>query len=131
MFQGYTVPEGWSICFSIRDTHHNDNSIENPLIFNPDQWLKQGFEKERYSFLPFGGGSRICPGQTYAKTLLKIFTIELGKLCKTNLISDSEIDFWPLPKPKTQVTISASLNDEKVESDDNVRRCPVRHLGSI
>ena len=112
LFQGYTIPKGWSVAFGIRDTHHNDVTVDQQRKFNPERWLAPGFEKERYTYIPFGGGSRICPGKMYAQTLLKIFTVEFGKLCRTEMIKDSGLDLWPVPRPKNEIIISVSSNKQ-------------------
>ncbi|XP_045189024.2 cytochrome P450 26A1-like [Mercenaria mercenaria] len=100
---GYTVPKDWSVVFSIRETHNHADSVQNPDVFNPDRWLQPEFGKDKYSFLPFGGGARICPGQAYAKMILKLFSIEFTRSCSPSVIKDSELKFWPTPSPKDQV----------------------------
>lgn len=103
VFQGYTVPKDWSVVFSIRETHMHDESIQHPEIFNPEQWLEPNFGKDKYSYLPFGGGARICPGQAYAKRVLKLFAIELTRMCSPTIIKDSPLQLWPSPRPEDKV----------------------------
>ncbi|XP_060585713.1 cytochrome P450 26A1-like [Ruditapes philippinarum] len=105
---GYTVPKGWSVVFSIRETHMNDDKVQNPRVFNPDQWLQPTFGKDKYSFLPFGGGTRICPGQAYAKMILKLFAIEFTRCCSPCISKDSDLKFWPTPSPESQVLVKIS-----------------------
>ncbi|KAL4231897.1 hypothetical protein ACF0H5_009473 [Mactra antiquata] len=102
---GYTIPKGWSISFSIRETHHNDSSLSDVDRFNPDRWLNSNSNNDRYSCIPFGAGSRVCPGQAYANMILKLFAIELTRSCTPTIVKDSEFTSWPLPKPKEQVLV--------------------------
>lgn len=53
--------------------------------------------------MPFGGGLRVCPGQAYAKMVLKLFAVELCKTCSVSLKKDSGIKLWPTPRPATPV----------------------------
>ncbi|KAK3590217.1 hypothetical protein CHS0354_041278 [Potamilus streckersoni] len=106
--EGYTLPKGWSVAFSIRETHHNDTHIQNPMTFDPKRWLTSD-EHVHYSYIPFGGGKRICPGQAYSKTLLKIMVTQLARCCHIDIVQDGELDLWPSPRPKSTILAHFSL----------------------
>ncbi|KAL3864286.1 hypothetical protein ACJMK2_005982 [Sinanodonta woodiana] len=106
--EGYTLPKGWSVAFSIRETHHNDTHIQNPMTFDPQRWRTMD-EHVRYSYVPFGGGKRICPGQAYSKTLLKILVTQLARCCHIVIVQDGELELWPSPKPKSTILAHFSL----------------------
>lgn len=92
------MPKDWSVVFSIRETHNNDNSISNNDDFIPERWLSSDIQN-KYSYLPFGGGLRACPGQAYAKMVLKLFAVEFARTCSSTISKDSELSFWPIPHP--------------------------------
>ena len=104
-FQGYTVPEGWTLAFGIRDTHHSDSGASSSE-FNPDLWLQRKSNIDKYSFLPFGTGLRKCPGQAYAKIVLKLFVVELTRTNEATIVKDSALEFWPTPRPVDHVTVT-------------------------
>ncbi|KAI4357134.1 hypothetical protein L6164_001101 [Bauhinia variegata] len=67
---GYTIPKGWRVLNWARAIHMNPEYHPNPQQFNPSRWdeyAKVG------SFLPFGIGSRQCPGMDLAKLQISIF----------------------------------------------------------
>lgn len=81
----------------------HDDSIPEPVQFNPDQWLQTQFGKDKYSYLPFGRGVRLCPGQAYAKMILKLFAVEFTRNCSGTISRDSDLELWPTPRPTGQV----------------------------
>lgn len=58
--------------------HRDENFFESPSEFIPERWTKE-FEKglHKYAYFPFGGGSRICIGRSFAmmETTLILTTI--------------------------------------------------------
>ncbi|XP_060693448.1 cytochrome P450 26B1-like [Hemiscyllium ocellatum] len=77
---GWQIPKGWSVMYSIQDTHNTAPIFQQPEIFDPDRFandLTKGKEA-RFHYLPFGGGVRRCLGKELAKLILKVFAIELA-----------------------------------------------------
>lgn len=86
--QGYQIPKGWNVIYSICDTHDVADSFTNKEEFNPDRFTSLHPEDtSRFSFIPFGGGLRSCVGKEFAKILLKIFTVELARRCDWQLLN--------------------------------------------
>lgn len=81
----------------------HDDSIADPELFNPDQWLQSQFGKNKYSYLPFGRGPRLCPGQAYANMILKLFAVEFTRNCSGTISRDCDLELWPTPRPAGQV----------------------------
>uniref|UniRef100_A0A4W3K5U9 Cytochrome P450 26B1 n=1 Tax=Callorhinchus milii TaxID=7868 RepID=A0A4W3K5U9_CALMI len=77
---GYQIPKGWSVLYSIRDTHDTAPIFPNPEIFNPDRFAEDQMKGkgERFQYLPFGGGVRSCLGKELAKLTIKVLAIELA-----------------------------------------------------
>ncbi|MBN3277529.1 CP26C protein, partial [Polyodon spathula] len=76
---GYQIPKGWSVMYSIRDTHETAAVYQSPELFDPDRF---GAEREegkagRFNYIPFGGGVRSCIGRKLAQIILKILAVEL------------------------------------------------------
>ncbi|XP_005991616.1 cytochrome P450 26A1 [Latimeria chalumnae] len=85
---GYQIPKGWNVIYSICDTHDVADIFSNKQEFNPDRFMSSYPEdSSRFSFIPFGGGSRSCVGKEFAKILLKIFTVELASSCDWQLLN--------------------------------------------
>ncbi|XP_069611993.1 cytochrome P450 26A1 [Ranitomeya imitator] len=88
VLNGYQIPKGWNVIYSIADTHNLAEIFPNKEEFNPDRFLTPFPEdSSRFSFIPFGGGPRSCVGKEFAKILLKTFIIELCRSCDWELLN--------------------------------------------
>ncbi|MGH0118601.1 UNVERIFIED_CONTAM: hypothetical protein FKN15_050110 [Acipenser sinensis] len=71
---GYQIPKGWNVIYSICDTHDVADIFPDKEDFNPERFMTSFPEdSSRFNYIPFGGGSRSCVGKEFAKILLKIF----------------------------------------------------------
>ncbi|XP_040992854.1 ent-kaurenoic acid oxidase 1-like [Juglans microcarpa x Juglans regia] len=68
---GYTIPKGWKVLVWFRSVHLDPEIYVNPKEFNPSRW--DDFTPKAGTFLPFGTGSRLCPGNDLAKLEISIF----------------------------------------------------------
>ncbi|KAM9324945.1 cytochrome P450 26A1 [Gastrophryne carolinensis] len=88
VLNGYQIPKGWNVIYSIADTHEVADVFPNKEEFNPDRFLTPLPEdSSRFNFIPFGGGARSCVGKEFAKILLKIFIVELCRNCDWELLN--------------------------------------------
>lgn len=70
-------------------THMDSSIFEEPSKFNPARFENPG-SIPPYSYIPFGGGARICPGYEFARietlvTIHYLVTQFKWKLCSDNL----------------------------------------------
>jgi cytochrome P450 len=72
-FDGYHLPAGIRLMYSIYLTHHDPKYWDDPDTFNPDRFAKDKKRKfAAYSYLPFGGGARNCIGTAFALVESKV-----------------------------------------------------------
>jgi cytochrome P450 len=75
---GYRIPAGTAVVASQYAVHRDPRWFPAPETFDPDRWADD-FAKTlpRYAYFPFGGGPRICIGNTFAQMegLLLLATI--------------------------------------------------------
>ncbi|KAK7363236.1 hypothetical protein VNO77_05370 [Canavalia gladiata] len=67
---GYLIPKGWKVLVWYRSVHLDHDIYPNPKQFDPYRWnnvYKAG------EFLPFGAGTRLCPGNDLAKLEVTVF----------------------------------------------------------
>ncbi|KAL7990479.1 hypothetical protein Chor_013909 [Crotalus horridus] len=83
---GYQIPKGWSVMYSIRDTHETAGIYQSPPdTFDPERFWVSPEDREnhktsaslRFHYIPFGGGVRNCIGKELAQVILKMLAIEL------------------------------------------------------
>ncbi|XP_012672827.1 cytochrome P450 26A1-like [Clupea harengus] len=101
---GYQIPKGWNVIYSICDTHDVADTFPNKEDFQPERFMAKASEdSSRFNYIPFGGGSRMCVGKEFAKVLLKTFLIELTQHCNWTLSNGP-------PTMKTGPTVYPSDN---------------------
>ncbi|XP_059215352.1 cytochrome P450 26C1 isoform X3 [Centropristis striata] len=88
---GYQIPKGWSVMYSIRDTHETAAVFQSPELFDPDRFGPERDESRsaRFSYVPFGGGVRSCVGKELAQIILKTLAVELIGTCRWTLATEN------------------------------------------
>lgn len=88
---GYQIPKGWSVMYSIRDTHETAAVFQSPELFDPDRFGpdREESRSSRFSYVPFGGGVRSCVGKELAQIILKTLAVELIGSCKWTLATEN------------------------------------------
>ncbi|MEO8397498.1 MAG: cytochrome P450, partial [Chloroflexota bacterium] len=72
-YQGYDIPAGTRVLYSIYLTHRDKKYWSEPGKFNPDRFAPEKARQQiPYTFLPFGGGARNCIGTAFAQVEAKI-----------------------------------------------------------
>lgn len=61
----YTLPAGTTVVYSPYLIHRRDDLYDHPESFEPDRWDPSRPQPSRDAFIPFGGGSRKCIGDTF------------------------------------------------------------------
>ncbi|KAA8581159.1 hypothetical protein FQN60_002740 [Etheostoma spectabile] len=85
---GYQIPKGWNVIYSICDTHDVAEMFPNKEDFQPERFMTKPLgDSSRFQYIPFGGGSRMCVGKEFAKILLKIFLVEVVTKCHWTLLN--------------------------------------------
>ncbi|XP_027931466.1 ent-kaurenoic acid oxidase 2-like [Vigna unguiculata] len=67
---GYLIPKGWKVMTWFRSIHLDPTIYPNPKEFNPERWNEV---RKAGEFLPFGAGTRLCPGNDLAKLEISVF----------------------------------------------------------
>lgn len=97
---GVNVPKGSQVFLSVRHIQRHPDYFSNPNEFVPDRFLKD--LKHQFSFLPFGGGPRICIGASLAKLEA---TLVIQKLCERYEMRPAHQN-----PPKIEALITAHTN---------------------
>jgi cytochrome P450 len=71
-FNGYRVPAGTQVLYSIAASHLLPSIFADPEQFDPDRFAPPREEhKTPYALVGFGGGPRICIGINFAQVEIK------------------------------------------------------------
>ncbi|XP_074310791.1 beta-amyrin 6-beta-monooxygenase-like [Silene latifolia] len=71
-YEGYTIPKGWKIGWDAHYTNTDPTYFKDPEKFDPSRFEEEGASVP-YTYVPFGGGPRMCKGNEFARILLLVF----------------------------------------------------------
>ncbi|KAL0374665.1 UNVERIFIED_CONTAM: Beta-amyrin 28-monooxygenase [Sesamum radiatum] len=88
MYNGFSIPKGWK----------KSRILQGAGEIRPVE--VRGSGPAPYSFVPFGGGPRMCPGKEYARLEILVFMHHLVKRFRwEKIIPDEKIVVNPMPIP--------------------------------
>ncbi|KAK5656798.1 hypothetical protein OQA88_4346 [Cercophora sp. LCS_1] len=86
---GYFLPGGVTVSTQVYSLHRDPRIFPDPERFDPDRWVNPTKEMKD-SFMPFGGGSRICIGMHLARMELRLATAHFFRRFTRPKISKKE-----------------------------------------
>jgi cytochrome P450 len=95
---GYRIPRGANVLLSPWVVHRDPRRWEAPDEFRPSRFA-QGWTPPRGAYLPFGDGPRMCVGNRFAETEIRIVLGTLLPLVELSLVDDA------LPRPEGDATL--------------------------
>eukprot|EP01018_Ginkgo_biloba_P037904 Gb_10757 [translate_table: standard] len=84
--------------WTVNSIHKKAEYFEDPEKFDPSRF--EGAGPAPYTFVPFGGGYRMCPGNEFARMEMLVFLHNIAKSFKWELVDkDEKISVDPMPAP--------------------------------
>ena len=93
---GYRIPAGTTLFMSQWVVHRDPRWFDEPEKFLPERWaggLAQRLPK--FAYFPFGGGPRLCIGNTFAMTEAVLVLATLARRFRFTLVPDHPVVPWP------------------------------------
>lgn len=82
----------------MNSTHKSEEYFPEPEKFNPSRF--EGDIPAPYTYVPFGGGPRMCPGREFARIEILVFLHNLVREFRWDLVFPNElITVEPMPLP--------------------------------
>ena len=130
------IPKGSTVIVYVYGAHHAPRHWENPESFNPQRFTKANDKlRAPFTYLPFGGGPRVCIGNQYA--MLQILMILSAVLRKYDfeLVPGQTIEERAMvilrPKHGIRMTFTKAAAREvvplKLHPVEHASGCPVAH----
>jgi cytochrome P450 len=93
---GYRVKRGYTVLMSQWVNHRDPKYFNDPEAFRPERW-EHGLAKRlpKFAYYPFGGGQRLCVGNTFALTEAAIILPAVGQRYRFTLDPDAVIGIKP------------------------------------
>jgi cytochrome P450 len=86
----FELTRGAVVIFSQLITHHIPELFQSPQRFLPERWLNQ--PPAPYSYLPFGGGPRMCVGAALGTMQLKLSLMSILQRFKVSSVPGSSVN---------------------------------------
>jgi cytochrome P450 len=105
---GYEVAKGTTIFISMWAMHRDPRWFEDPAAFKPERWLDGlAARLPRHAYMPFGGGPRICIGNSFAMMEAVLVLATIARKFKLTRISDEPVQPFPTItlRPRGGVTL--------------------------
>jgi cytochrome P450 len=93
---GYHVKRGYSVLMSQWVSHRDPEYFPDPEAFIPERW-ERGLAKKlpKFAYYPFGGGKRICVGQSFALMEATIVLAAVGQRYRFTIDPEAAITIKP------------------------------------
>ncbi|KAF9663440.1 hypothetical protein SADUNF_Sadunf17G0050300 [Salix dunnii] len=109
-YAGFTIPKGCKTFWTAYSTNRNPSYFPDPEKFDPSRFDGRG--PAPYSFVPFGGGPRMCPGKEYARLAMLVFMHNVVTKFRWSKVNpDEKIIYNPTPAPANGLLIHLLLNE--------------------
>lgn len=115
---GYRIGTGSIVIVSPYVTHHDPRFYPDPFSFDPRRWTPEERRKRpRYSYFPFGGGPRVCIGETFAWTEAVLVLATIAQRWRMRLLPGYEAELEPRvtlrPKNGIPMTVTRRSTPDK------------------
>ncbi|CAO2840435.1 unnamed protein product [Amaranthus hypochondriacus] len=113
MYAGFQIPKGWKLYWSANSTHRNPECFPEPEKFEPSRF--EGNGPAPYTYVPFGGGPRMCPGKEYARLEILVFMHNVVKRFKwEKVLPEEKVIVNPMPIPEHGLPVRLSPHPQPV-----------------
>jgi cytochrome P450 len=90
------IPAGTNVLMSQWIVHRDARWFDDPLTFNPDRWADGlAGRLPKYAYFPFGGGPRVCIGNTFAMFEAPLLLAMVAERFTLELITPDPIRMRP------------------------------------
>lgn len=113
---GYHIPAGATIVLSPWVMHHDPRYFPDPFRFDPDRWTPEArAERPKFSFFPFGGGSRVCIGESFARMEGVLLIATLAQQWRLQLVPHQTVEPQAIIalQPKNELWMTAVGNGNR------------------
>ncbi|MCB9453142.1 MAG: cytochrome P450 [Anaerolineaceae bacterium] len=107
---GYFVPKDTVVAITSFITHHSPQWWDEPEAFQPERFTPENeAAQQRYAYVPFGGGPRVCIGNSFAMMEAQLLLATIASRYQLRLQSGQVVEMLPLitlnPKDGLPMTV--------------------------
>lgn len=121
---GYAIKTGSIVAVNPYVMHHDPRFFPDPFRFDPDRWTdEQRRVRPKYAYFPFGGGPRLCLGESFAWIEARLVLAAFARRWRLRLAPGQRVE--PAPGLTLRPKHGMRMRIERRE-----RRRPVALAGS-
>ena len=110
-YRGVKINKDDIVFCLIYNAHHREDLFEDAESFNPDRFAPEKVkEMTKMSYLPFGGGPRLCIGNMFAIMEMQLLLVGLLQRFDFKLVADQNIDMEALVTLRPRYGIKLALS---------------------
>jgi cytochrome P450 len=111
---GYHIPARSILLMSQFAMHHDGRYFPDPFKFDPERWRPEVKEsRPKFSYFPFGGGPRLCIGESFAWMEGVLAMATVAQRWKPRLVPDHPVELRPIvtlrPKYGMKMTLEPNI----------------------
>jgi cytochrome P450 len=121
---GYPIRPRTNIIICSFVTHRHPSFWEEPESFDPERFSSERSERRPdFAYLPFGGGPRVCIGNTFATTEAQLVLATIAQHYRLRLVSDHPVDLHPLItlRPRHGIRMTLHPTDHQTAAAERTR----------
>lgn len=93
---GFPVPAGMQLFMPTWVVHRDPRFFDAPDQFRPERWTQELTSRlPRYAYFPFGGGPRVCIGNSFAMMEIVLLLAAIGQKFRLRLAPDQQVTLQP------------------------------------
>jgi cytochrome P450 len=93
VMDGHHIRPGTTVLIPIHHIHHDERWWPDPETFDPTRFIGEAVkDRPRSAYLPFGGGRRICIGQSFALMEMVLMAAVMSQRFTFDLVGDHAVE---------------------------------------
>jgi cytochrome P450 len=94
---GYRIPRGTTVMLCSFITHRHPGFWDEPERFDPERFSAERSQgRPNYAYFPFGGGPRVCIGNSFAMTEAQLVLATVAQRYSLKLVPGHPVETHPL-----------------------------------
>jgi cytochrome P450 len=90
---GHHIRQGTTVLVPVHEIHHDERWWPDPEVFDPTRFVGDAAkQRPRSAYLPFGGGRRICIGQSFALMEMVLMAAIMSQRFTFDLVPGHQVE---------------------------------------
>ncbi len=112
---GFSIPSGSIIVMLPYAMHRHPAFWEEPERFDPTRFTPERVAaRPKFAYFPFGGGPRLCIGNTFAMTEAQLILATIAQRYRMQTVSEEPVGLQPLITLRPQHGIPLTLHERAI-----------------